>query len=69
MSDPGCVTEKRSVERRGIQMKTFLGIAGATFVLYLTIRLVATIYDVFLRWRDWRRGDKHAWDVSTEEDN
>jgi hypothetical protein len=33
-------------------MKTSFAIIGATVVVYVAIRVVATIYDVFLRWRD-----------------
>jgi hypothetical protein len=50
-------------------MQTGLLIVGCVFAAYVGIRLIATIYDVFLRWRDWRRGDEHAWEVRTEEDN
>ena len=34
-----------------------LTIFGCVFVAYIAIRIVATIYDVILRWRDWRRGE------------
>jgi hypothetical protein len=38
------------------------GAVGAAVVLYISIRVLATVIDIWKRWRRSRAGDKNAWD-------